>query len=72
MNALRKFIDTKGLTIAEAARVCGVNPVSVNRHYHGERGISPDFALIYNKSFGIPLTDLLRCRKNKQSEQLNA
>jgi len=59
MNALREFIDAQGLSLAEAARISGVNPVNVHRHYHGERRISSNLALRYHRAFGIPLVDLL-------------
>lgn len=59
MNALQEFIDTKGMTLSEAAKLAGTDPVNLHRHYHGHRGISAGMALRYHRAFGIPLEALL-------------
>lgn len=72
MNALQEFIDAKGLTLSEAARIAGTDPVNIHRHYHGDRGISSGMALRYHRAFGIPLESLLERSDNEEKEHSDA
>ena len=44
-----------GMTVAEAARKSDVPSTTVWRHAKKKRKISPEYAVLYNKTLGIPL-----------------
>ena len=47
-----------GMSVAEAARQSDVPSTTVWRHANKKRKISPEYAIIYNKTLGIPLHEM--------------
>lgn len=53
-NIFQKELDSRGISISEAARRTGLAYLSVQRHAKGERNISAESATSYEKGLGIP------------------
>lgn len=60
-NNIRKIITDKGLTVPEAARLCGLPLPTVSAHYYGQRkSMTLQIAAKYAAGFGVQMDDLLR------------
>lgn len=58
-EALKAYIIKNKLTLQEVADRTGLKtPSTVCQHLRGDRRISAESALAYNKGLGIPLSDL--------------
>ena len=61
MNNIRKIITDKGLTVPEAARVCGLPVSTVSAHYYGQRkSMTLQIAAKYARGFGVQMDDLFK------------
>lgn len=59
-NNIRKIITDKGLTVPDAARLCGLPLSTVSAHYYGQRKtMTLPIAAKYAAGFEVPLEDLL-------------
>lgn len=59
INALERFRRESGLSFAEMARQAGFSSRSaVFQHCNGSRNISAESAVLYSRTFGIPLSEL--------------
>ena len=67
MNVLKAFLDSKGLTIPKAAREYGVSEITLRQHIKGQRNVSPEMAILYERVFGIPRENLRPDLWEKQS-----
>ncbi len=54
MNTLKTLLDDRNVSVAEAAKKTGMAYLSVRRHVLGERQISAESAIAYEKAVGIP------------------
>ena len=57
MNTLKDAFERRGLTLAEAARRGG-NYQTLWKQYRGERRVGPTAAMLYERLFGIPRSEL--------------
>lgn len=58
-NNIRKIITDRGLTVPEAARLCGLPVPTVSAHYYGQRkSMTLQIAAKYAKGFGIEMGEL--------------
>jgi plasmid maintenance system antidote protein VapI len=56
-NALKKYIDDKGLTVADIAKITGLPYMTIRNHALGTRKLpNIEAALIYEKMLGIPVS----------------
>lgn len=53
MNNLPQLLKEYGVSISEAAKLTGLSYLSVRRHVRGERAVSADSAIKYEKGLGI-------------------
>lgn len=58
MNILMKTIKTQKMSFAEVGRLVKYGRDTVSRHCNGQRQISAEASLRYNKALGIPLHEL--------------
>ena len=59
-NNIRKIITDKGLTVPEAARLCGLPLSTVSAHYYGQRKtMTLQIAAKYAGGLNVTLEDLL-------------
>ena len=58
MNRLQKYLIENGVTPAFVAGITGFAPSTVTRHVRGERKVSPESALVYERELGIPAAEL--------------
>ena len=58
MNVLQAFLDNNGLTIPKAAREYGIPENTLRQHIKGQRNVSPEMAILYERVFGIPRENL--------------
>lgn len=57
MNALKKSLDSRGLTPIEASKI-GVPYHNIYKQYKGERNVGIKSALLYERVLGIPRSEL--------------
>lgn len=56
-NALKKYLDDHGLTVADLVRITGIPYMTIRNHALGTRKMpSLDVALAYEKKLGIPIS----------------
>lgn len=59
-NNIRKIITDKGLTVPDAARLCGLPLSTVSAHYYGQRKtMTLQIAAKYAGGLKVTLEDLL-------------
>lgn len=58
MNKLLETIRERKMSFAEVGRLVDYGRDTVSRHCNGQRQISVEAALRYNKSLGIPLHEM--------------
>lgn len=59
-NNIRKIITEKGLTVPDAARLCGLPLSTVSAHYYGQRkSMTLQIAARYASGLDVKLEDLL-------------
>lgn len=56
-SRIKVFVDT-GMTIPEIAKKSGFPYTTVWRHAVSQRAISPEAAIVYEKTLGIPRSEL--------------
>jgi transcriptional regulator with XRE-family HTH domain len=59
-NNIRKIITDRGLTVPEAARLCGLPVPTVSAHYYGQRkSMTLQIAAKYAQGLEVSMDDLL-------------
>ena len=59
-NNIRKIITDKGLSVPEAARLCGLPYSTVSAHYYGQRkSMTLQIAAKYAQGLGVSMDELL-------------
>ncbi|CCO24006.1 protein of unknown function [Maridesulfovibrio hydrothermalis AM13 = DSM 14728] len=58
MNKLLQTINERKISFAEVGRLVGYGRDTISRHCNGQRQISAEAALRYNKALGIPLHEM--------------
>ncbi|MEF2146675.1 MAG: helix-turn-helix transcriptional regulator [Desulfovibrionaceae bacterium] len=57
---IRQILEDKGLTVQEAAHLCGLPVPTVSSHYYGQRrSMSAVTALKYSQGLGVSVEDVL-------------
>ena len=65
-NNIRKIITDMGLTVPEAALLCGLPVHTVSAHYYGQRKtMTLPIAEKYAKGFGVEMGELFSCGSGK-------
>ena len=60
-NNIRKIITDRGLTVPEAARLCGLPVPTVSAHYYGQRKtMTLPIAAKYAAGFGVEMGELFK------------
>ena len=60
-NNIRKIITDKGLTVPDAARLCGLPLSTVSAHYYGQRKtMTLPIAAKYAAGFGVEMGELFK------------
>ena len=59
-NNIRKIITDKGLTVPEAARLCGLPVPTVSAHYYGQRKtMTLPIAAKYAEGLGVAMEEIV-------------
>lgn len=59
-NNIRKIITDKGLSVPEAARVCGLPVPTVSAHYYGQRqSMTLQIAAKYARGLGVTMEEIM-------------
>ena len=58
MNAFRKALEDRGLSVPEAVRQSGGKYLTDWKQFTGERRVSAEMALFYERRLGIPAWEL--------------
>ena len=58
-NNIRKIITDRGLTVLEAARLCGLPVPTVSAHYYGQRkSMTLQVAAKYAQGLSVPMDEI--------------
>lgn len=69
MKTFKQILDERGLTYMDIAKK-GVPYQTVRKHYLGDRSITAQYAMIYERVAGIPKSEL--CPQFWEEESTNA
>lgn len=58
MTNFRRILNERGMTPTSAARVSGVPYDTIAAHYYGKKNLSPESAMRYEATLGIPKEEL--------------
>ena len=59
-NNIRKIITDRGLTVPEAARLCGLPVPTVSAHYYGQRkSMTLPIAAKYAEGLGVAMEEIM-------------
>ena len=60
-NNIRQIISDKGLTVPEAARLCGLPVPTVSAHYYGQRKtMTIQIAAKYADGLGVRIEEIVK------------
>lgn len=58
MNNFAKALNSRGLTVNDAAKIHGCKYATLYKHYKGDRVVGAKSAVLYEKYLGIPRSEL--------------
>lgn len=58
MNTFKQALEDRGLSVPAAVRLSGCKYVTAWKHFTGERRVSAEMALVYERTLNIPRWEL--------------